>query len=162
MINPATLTTLISAAAPNDDVADVLIPIVAIVGGLSIPILALTFAHRKQQLQARIIERAIEQGLTVEEIDELLSRQGFNEESEKKSKRSREVPFRSGLVVFAIGAAFFLAANPDLVGVHGEWSQALYLGGIGNFVAYILMGIGGALVVSDLLAIFFAPEKDEE
>jgi hypothetical protein len=161
MIDSATLTGLLSVA-PSTDIEEVLIPIVAIVGGLTIPILALTFAHRKQQMQARIIERAIEQGLTVEEIDELLSRQGFGEENEKKAKQSRAVPFRAGLVVFAIGAAFFLAENPHIVGAHGGWMPEGFLGGAGNFVAYILMGIGGALIASDLLAIFFAPDKDKE
>jgi hypothetical protein len=158
---PATLSGLLSLA-PGNDAAIALIPIVAIVGGLSIPILALIFAHRKQQMQASIIERAIEQGLTVEEIDELLSRQGFGVENEKKSKQSREVPFRRGLVVFAIGAAFFLAENPHLVGVHGGWMAGGFMGGVGNFVGYILMGIGGALVASDLLAIFFASDKGKE
>jgi hypothetical protein len=161
MIEPATLTGLLSFT-PSPNLEDVLIPIVAIVGGLTIPILALILAHRKQGMQARIIERAIEQGLTVEEIDELLSRQGFGEESEKKAKQSRVVPFRSGLVVFAIGAAFFLAENPRLMGAEGGWMPSGFMGGVGNFVAYILMGIGGALIVSDLLAIFFAPDKDEE
>jgi hypothetical protein len=113
-------------------------------------------------MQARIIERAIEQGLTVEEIDELLSRQGFGEENEKKAKQSRQVPFRAGLVVFAIGAAFFLTENPDLLGVNGGWMANGFMGGVGTFVAYILMGIGGALIASDLLAIFFASDKDEE
>ena len=161
MIDSATLSGLL-AVAPSTDIEEVLIPIVAIVGGLTIPILALTFAHRKQQMQARIIERAIEQGLTVEEIDELLSRQGFGEENEKKAKQSRAVPFRSGLVVFAIGVAFFLSENPDLVGAGGGWVDRGFLGGAGNFVGYILMGIGGALVVSDLLAIFLAQDKDKE
>lgn len=161
MIDSATLSSLLSVA-PSADLDEVLIPVVAIIGGLTIPILALTFAHRKQQMQARIIERAIEQGLTVEEIDELLSRQGFGEENEKKAKQARAVPFRAGLVVFAIGIAFFLAENPDLVGVHGGWMSEGFLGGIGNFVGYILMGIGAALVASDLLAIFLAPDKDKE
>lgn len=161
MIDPATLTGLLTVA-PSTDIEEVLIPIVAIVGGLTIPILALFFAHRKQQMQARIIERAIEQGLTVEEIDQLLTRQGFGEENEKKAKQSREVPFRRGLIVFAIGVAFFLAENPDLVGVHGGWMASGLMGGIGNFVGYILMGIGGALVLSDLLAIFLSPEKGKE
>ena len=127
MIDSATLTGLLSVA-PSTDIEEVLIPIVAIVGGLTIPILALTFAHRKQQMQARIIERAIEQGLTVEEIDELLSRQGFGEENEKKAKQSRAVPFRAGLVVFAIGAAFFLAENPHIVGAHGGWMPEGFFG----------------------------------
>jgi hypothetical protein len=161
MIDSATLTGLLSVA-PSTNLEDVLIPVVAIIGGLTIPILALVFAHRKQGMQARIIERAIEQGLTVEEIDALLSRQGFGEDNEKKAKQSREVPFRRGLVVFAIGAAFFLAENPHIVGVNGGWSSGGFLGGAGNFVAYILMGIGGALVASDLLAIFFASHKAKE
>jgi hypothetical protein len=48
------------------------------------------------------------------------------------------------------------------MGAEGGWMPSGFMGGVGNFVAYILMGIGGALIVSDLLAIFFAPDKDEE
>ncbi|MAW59197.1 MAG: hypothetical protein CMJ94_00020 [Planctomycetes bacterium] len=158
------LTTLL-AAPPVNDLDEILIPIVAIVGGLSIPIVALTLAYRKQQLQARLIERAIEQGLSVEEIDELLARQGFTEgNNSREARQRREVPFRRGLVLFAIGAAFFLAENPHFVGARSGWTvlgNEGFLGSPGQFASYILMGIGLAFVASDLLAIFFGERKEE-
>lgn len=151
-----------------NDLDEILIPIVAIVGGISIPIVAIVMAYRKQKLQARLIERAIEQGLTIEEIDELLARQGFTDNDSRNRQDSnragrREVPFRKGLVLFAVGAAFFLAENPYILGVEGGWGFGPqgFLGGTGNFVAYLLMGLGGAFVASDLLGIFFAPDKDD-
>jgi len=163
------LITLLASAPPMDGPEEVLIPIVAIIGGISIPIVAIIMTYRKQKLQARLIERAIEQGLTIEEIDELLARQGFmdsDSRSEKTPSRTsrQEVPFRKGLILFAVGAAFFLAENPDLVGVEGGWGfgpQGI-LGGTGNFVAYLLMGLGGAFVASDLLGIFFGPDNDDK
>lgn len=163
------LMTLLAAAPPINDLDEILIPIVAIVGGISIPIVAIIMTYRKQKLQARLIERAIEQGLTIEEIDELLARQGFTEGSrDDKSNGNRphrrEVPFRKGLVLFAIGAAFFLAENPHIVGAEGGWGFGPhgFMGGTGNFVAYLLMGLGGAFVASDLLGIFFGPDQDED
>lgn len=158
----ASASSLLLAAPPND-LDEVLIPLVAIIGGLSIPIVALILQFRKQQLQARLIERAIEQGLTIEEIDELLARQGFAEETAKK-KESREVPFRKGFVLFAIGAAFFLAANPRLMG----WTEGYgvqinpWFDSTGNFVGYLLMGLGVAFSASDLLALVFGARKDSD
>lgn len=163
---PAALSAL-PLPAPND-LAEVAIPIVAIVGGLTIPIVALTLAHKKKVLQARIIERAIEQGLTVEEIDELLERQGMNDEDEKKPGSKRAVPFRAGLIVFAVGVAFFLVENPgSLSGPFGASPHEGFMGPVGSLVAYLLMGIGLALVASDVLALVFGParraaERDED
>ena len=37
-----------------------------------------------------------------------------------------------------------------------------FMGSAGNFVGYLLMGLGGALVASDLLGIFFGPDGDDK
>lgn len=159
----STLATL-AVSAPFNDLDEVLIPLVAIVGGISIPIVAIIVSFRKQKLQATLIERAIEQGLTVEEIDELLKRQGFQEGEQGrvdgKPRVAREVPFRKGFVLMAVGGAFFLAENPHLYG--GGWHHGGFIGAPGVFVSFLLGGIGAAFVVSDLLAILLGKSKQEQ
>ena len=81
-----------------------LIPIVAIVFGLSIPIISIIveYFHRKNKL--RLFEKAIEKGVTLEGLS-------------LQEKRPR-VPYRSGMVVLAVGlglAVFaFLMASVEI------------------------------------------------
>jgi hypothetical protein len=121
-----------------------IIPIVAILGGLSIPVFVFYFAHRKNQLQADLIEKALEQGLSVEEIHELLVRQGFGEREEKAKYH---VPFRRGLVLLAIGVAFYLAANPEVI--DADFQPFYLFGSIGSLVPLLLMALGVANLISD-------------
>lgn len=141
--------SLVATSAPADFEPALLIPIVAIVGGLSIPILAIFLDYRKKQLQARIIEKGIEQGLSTEEIAELIEQYGGEKEEGKEKCNRRRHPFRSGLVLMAIGMAFYLAENSNLVGgPYLPWDR-FPMGG--SFIAYLLMGLGAANLISDLL-----------
>jgi len=148
-MNSLSALSLVVSSAPSDFEAALLIPIVAIVGGLSIPILAIILDYRKKKLQAQIIETAIEQGLSVDEIHELLAQHGGESEEKKEECKGKRHPFRSGLVLLAVGAAFYLADNAHLFnepyGVFDTFPLS------GNFVAYLLMGLGVANLVSDLL-----------
>lgn len=143
--------SLAASSAPFEFEAALLIPIVAIVGGLSIPILAIILDYRKKKLKAQIIERAIEQGLSVEEIRDLVREHGGDEDGEEDDehcKPSRH-PFRGGLVVFAVGLAFYLANNAYITGEPFSFLDNFPMGG--SFVSYLLMGLGVAFLISDLL-----------
>jgi len=141
-------TTTLVLATPISGLLEpeFIIPIVAILGGLSIPIIAIYFTHRKNQLQADLIEKALAQGLSVEEIADLLSRQGFGE---KDARRKHQLPFRKGLVLLAIGAAFFLAANPGAI--DADYEATRMFGSAGNFVPLLLMALGVANLITDVL-----------
>ncbi len=148
-MNSITALSFVASAAPSDFEAALLIPIVAIVGGLSIPILAIILDYRKKHLQARIIEKAIEQGLSTEEIADLLDQhEGKKCDTDSEGNRRRH-PFRSGLVLLAIGGAFYLADHADMFG--GGISPIANFPMGGSFVAYLLMGLGVANLVADLL-----------
>ena len=124
---PTTLS-LVALAVPSGFEPELLIPIVAIIGGLSIPIVAIYFDYRKKKVQAHLIEKAIENGLSMEEIGQLLEQHGMDEKEEKGTPRRRH-PFRSGLVLLAIGAPF--AGSPstgsvELKSLAGEQIALVY------------------------------------
>jgi hypothetical protein len=147
MMLPTTLS-LVALAVPSGFEPELLIPIVAIIGGLSIPIVAIYFDYRKKKVQAHLIEKAIENGLSMEEIGQLLEQHGMDEKEEKGTPRRRH-PFRSGLVLLAIGAAFFMAESSEWSG--GMLSPIIGFSGPSYFVAFLLMGLGVANLLSDLL-----------
>jgi hypothetical protein len=124
----------------------IIIPLVAILGGLSIPVFVFYFAHRKSQLQAELIEKALEQGLSIEEIHELLARQGF---VAKEDTPKREIPFRRGLTLLAVGVAFYLAANPQVIAA--DFSPVEIAGSIGTLLPLLLMALGLANLLTDVL-----------
>jgi len=112
-----------------DEILLPFIPIVAIVFSLSIPIIAIIVEHFNRKNKMKVIEKAIEKGITLE---------GLSLE-EKKEPR---VPYRSGMVTLAvgIGIAFFGV----LIGQTEK--NALYaLLGISSIPALI----GIALIVND-------------
>jgi hypothetical protein len=84
---------------------DNLVPIVAIVFALSIPIISIIVDHFNRKSKMKVIEKAIEKGVTLE---------GLTLE-EKKEPRG---PYRSGMVVLAVGiglAVFaFLMASIEI------------------------------------------------
>ncbi len=75
----------------------VLIPIVAIVFSLSIPIVAIIVDHFSKRNKLRVIEKAIEKGLSLENLSL----------TEKKGPR---VPYRSGMVTLAVGLGIGILA----------------------------------------------------
>jgi hypothetical protein len=148
-MNPLTALSLATVSVPSEFEAALLIPIVAIVGGLSIPILAIFLDYRKKKLQAQIIETAIEQGLSVEEIRDLVEQHDGETQEKKEDGKRRRHPFRSGFVLFAVGAAFYLAGNSGFGNEPFSVLNNFPFGG--SFVAYLLMGLGVANLISDLL-----------
>ncbi len=132
-------------AVPDGDLENLLIPIIAIAGGLSIPVIAIFFHYRGQKLRAHLVEKAIEQGLTTEEIREILD--GPNQEPAKQGRR--RVPLRGGLILIAIGAAFWFNEHPYGM---GGYTTVVNTGGAGNFVAILLVGLGLANIISDLFS----------
>ena len=66
------------------------IPVVAIVFGLSIPIVAIIVEHFTKKSKMRVMEKAIEKGLSLE---------GLSFDDEKKPR----MPYRAGMIVLAVG-----------------------------------------------------------
>jgi hypothetical protein len=69
----------------------VLIPIVAIVFSLAIPIVAIICDHFTSKNRMKLMEKAIEKGITLEGL------------SFDKRNRGPRVPYRSGMILLAIG-----------------------------------------------------------
>jgi hypothetical protein len=67
-----------------------LIPIFAIVFGLCIPIIAIIVEHFTKKSKMRVMEKAIEKGLSLE---------GLSLEDERKPR----MPYRAGMIVLAAG-----------------------------------------------------------
>ena len=107
----------------------VLVPVVAIVFALSVPIVAIIVEHFTKKSKMRVMEKAIEKGLSLE---------GLSLE-EKKEPR---LPYRAGMVVLAVGLGIGIFAV--LVGQIED--EALYplLG-----VASIPTLIGVSLIIND-------------
>lgn len=105
------------------------IPIIAILGGLSIPIVAIIAEHFTKKAKIRLMERAIEKGMPLE---------GFSLEEKKKPR----MPYRQGMMSLAIGLGVAVFA----ISVSHINAKALYplLGG-----AAILFLIGLASIIND-------------
>ena len=107
----------------------ILIPIFAVVFGLSIPIVAIIIEHFTKKNKMRVMEKAIEKGLSLE---------GLSLEDEKKPS----MPYRTGMIVLAAGLG---------VGIF-----AVLLGQTENDALFPLLGlaaipmlIGIALIIND-------------
>jgi hypothetical protein len=106
-----------------------LIPIIAIVFSLTIPIVAIIIDYLSKKNKMRIVEKAIEKGLPLEGLS-------------FEMKKGPRLPYRSGMITLAVGLgvgifAFFIG--------HKD-SEALYpLLGLGSIA--VLLGI--ALIVND-------------
>ena len=109
--------------------ADILVPIVAIVFSLSIPIVAIITELLNRKNKMKVIEKAIEKGMTLE---------GLSLWEDKKPR----APYRSGMIALAAGIgvcifAFFIGKME---------TDALYpLLGLGS----IPVLIGAALIIND-------------
>ena len=103
--------------------------IVAIIFGLSIPIVAIIIEHFTKKSKMRVMEKAIEKGLSLE---------GLSLEDEKKPR----VPYRAGMIVLAAGLG---------IGIF-----AILIGQMDNEALFPLLGIasiptliGIALIMND-------------
>ena len=98
---------------------------IATVLGCVIPIVAIIAEYFKKKGKLRVMERAIEKGLPLE---------GLSLEDEREPR----VPYRSGMVVLALGIGIGICA----VLVENT-------GGFGVGIASILLLIGLALIIND-------------
>ncbi len=107
----------------------VLIPIVAIVFGISIPIIAIIVEHLSKKSKMRLMEKAIEKGMPLEGLS-------------LENRKAPRVPYRSGMVLLAIGVGICIFAL--LIGQTD--AEALYpLLGLASIPALI----GIALIIND-------------
>jgi hypothetical protein len=115
----------------NHENLGLLIPIVAIVFSLAIPIIAIIVDHFTKKAKMQLMEKAIEKGLPLE---------GLSLEDKKQPR----MPYRAGMIFLAAGLGVGIFGA--LVGQYDP--KALYsLIGIGSII--VLVGI--ALIVNDKL-----------
>lgn len=107
----------------------ILIPIIAVAGGLAIPIVAIIADHFTRKSKMQLMEKAIEKGLPLEGLS-------------LNDKKGPRVPYRRGMISLAIGIGVGIFA----VLVSRMESDALYplLGG-----GAILVLIGVASILND-------------
>lgn len=106
-----------------------LIPIIAIVFSLSIPIVAIIMEHFTKKSEMRLMEKAIEKGMPLDGLS-------------LQRKKGPRVPYRSGMVLLAIGLGVFIFGL--LIGRTD--ADALYpLLGVASIPALI----GIALIIND-------------
>ena len=105
------------------------IPIIAIIFGLSIPIVAIIVEHFTKKSKMRVMEKAIEKGLSLE---------GLSLEDEKKLR----MPYRAGMIVLAVGLGIGILAV--LVGQINPQALFLLLG-LGSIPTLI----GVAMLIND-------------
>ena len=92
---------------------EMLIPLVAVAGGLSIPVFWFFYDSRNRASRDRVIEKAIESDMTVEEVREL-----FKEDKDKPSS-PHKMPYRKGLVLMGIGIGLLTARHFEYMGEPG-------------------------------------------
>jgi undecaprenyl pyrophosphate phosphatase UppP len=122
----------------------VLIPVVAIVFSMSIPIAAIIIDYFNRKSKMKVIEKAIEKGVTLE---------GLSLEDKKRPR----MPYRAGMVVLAVGIGIGILGI--LIGQTDR--EALYpLLGAGSIPA--LVGI--ALIINDRINYnrYFNKESDRQ
>jgi len=105
-----------------------LIPIVAIVLGCGIPIVAIIFEHFTKKSKMQVIEKAIEKGLPFEGLS--------------LDDKGPRMPYRSGMICLALGLGGGILAV--LVGRTSGGALYPILG-----IASILALIGIALIIND-------------
>jgi len=119
-----------------------LVPLSAIVLGLGIPIVAIIMEHFTKKEKLRIMEKAIEKGISLEGLS-------------LQEKKGPRMPYRSGMVLLAVGLGVDIFAI--FIGQVDE--EALYslLG-----LAFIPLLIGIALIINDRINYDKLFNKDSE
>ncbi len=117
------------------DAAETILPAIAIVGSMSIPILWFYFDSRNKASRDKVIGKALESGTPIDEVKEMLS--------DRESERSavRRMPYRKGLILMAIGFGLFISERMEFF--HNDAGPMAGFGIIG-------MCLGFALLVSDI------------
>jgi len=120
---------------------EILIPIIAIVMTMSIPIAWFYFDNRNKEARYRAMERLAQGGQDPKMLERLLA----DEPTARRSNHRQ--PYRSGLICIAIGAAFLLATDHD---------------GPPQWVGTLMFFIGLALLAGDFLNRRMAKREREE
>jgi hypothetical protein len=107
----------------------VLIPVVALVFSLSIPIAAIIIDHFNRKNKMKVIEKAIEKGVTLEGLS-------------LEDKKGPRVPYRSGMIALAVGIGMGILGL--LIGQQTPLAFGPILG-----AAAIPALIGIALIIND-------------
>jgi hypothetical protein len=115
-----------------DDPLKLVIPIVAIVMVLMIPIAWFYFDSRNKQARYRAMERMAQSGQDPKMLERMLA-------DEPTATKQRKQPYRGGLICLAIGAAFLIADR----GTHEDSPP--------EFVGLVLVFLGIALILSDFM-----------
>ncbi|MFT4531163.1 MAG: hypothetical protein ACI81F_001980 [Thalassolituus oleivorans] len=119
----------------NEFEPELLIPLFAIVFGISIPLVKMYFDYKKKQNTNELLAEALKSGADVESIREMMEIQP----SEPKAKVHQ--PYRAGLICLGIGGAML---------VIGETTNDI--SGKGIAVPGILLAfLGVALLLADLI-----------
>ena len=105
---------------------EVLIPLAAISLGCSIPIIAIIVDYFQKRTKARIIEKAIEKGVPIENL-------ALDE------PRGSRMPYRSGMVTVAVGLGLMIFG----LAIGAAMKQS---GETEHFIPYAVFGGSGALV----------------
>ena len=122
----------------------VIIPVVAIVFSLSIPIVAIIIDYFTKKNKNRIIEKAIEKGVTLDGLS-------------LEDKKGPRMPYRAGMIALAIGIGMGILG----VLLGQEEREALYaVVGAGSIPALI----GIALIINDRINYdrYFNKKPDEQ
>ena len=127
---------------------DVLIPIVFFALVFGIPITAIVMESRNKRSRDRLLEKAIEAGMDLEQVQRSLPTE--------PSRRNQRRPYSRGLALIAIGAALLVVRQVGLVGAETEIAGvSVYPGaaeeaGFGFLVSgLITLFLGISMVLSD-------------
>lgn len=112
--------------------AELLIPIVAIIMTMGVPIAWFYFMNRSKEARYRAMERMAQAGQDPKMLERLLA-------DERVARPNRRQPYRSGLICLAIGAAFMFT------------EEAHYNDGPPRWVGLLMLFIGAALILSDFM-----------
>ena len=120
----------------------VLIPVVALVFSLSIPIAAIIVEHFNRKSKMKVIEKAIEKGVTLEGLS-------------LEDKKAPRMPYRGGMIALAVGIGMGVLGL--LVGRQNPLAFGPILG-----AAAIPALVGIALIVNDRINYdrYFKKEPD--
>ncbi|MCP4770172.1 MAG: hypothetical protein GY879_02020 [Planctomycetes bacterium] len=116
---------------------ELLIPLFAIVGGLSIPVFWFFYDSRNRASRDRVIEKAIESDLSIDEVREL-----FKDDNDKPSS-PRKMPYRKGLILMGIGIGLLAARKA------GYLPQASHDDPDGGMFGLVALFLGIGLFLSD-------------